>query len=300
MLQTAKNLAAVAILATGTLSGPAVAQEKTIRIGWTAWADAEAVTKMAAQILEERLGYNVELTLADIAIQYSGVASGDLDVMLMSWLPETHRDYMEEVAGRVVDLGPLYVGAKLGWAVPTYIPEDQLSSIEDLKNDEVREQLGGQIIGIDPGAGLMRLSKQAIEEYGLDNYQLVASSGAGMTAQLDRAVQRNNWIVVTAWNPHWMFSAYDLRYLEDPQGVLGGAEHIDAVARLGFYQDFPEAAAFLARMFLPLEELEAVMYEAQQTSYEEAVANYIKTHEARVNYWVTGEIGSTDDATAGD
>lgn len=299
MLDTVKKLAVGTVLAVGMLSGTANAQEdKSIEIGWTAWADAEAVTKLAKSVLEDRLGYNVKLTLADIAIQYSGVASGDLDVMMMAWLPQTHKDYWAKVSGDVVDLGPLYLGAKLGWAVPAYIPEDQLSSIEDLKNEDVQEKLGGKIIGIDPGAGLMRLSKQAVEDYGLDDYELVSSSGAGMTAQLDRAVQRDNWIVVTAWNPHWMFSAYDLRYLKDPKGVLGAAEHIDAVARQGFYQDHPEAAAFLARMFLPLNELEAIMYEAQQSSYEEAVANYIKNHEARINYWVTGEFGSGEQSAS--
>lgn len=296
MLDAVKKLALgtalVGALLIGSVGVPANAQDdKSINIGWTAWADAEAVTKMAAQLLEERLGYDVELTLADIAIQYSGVASGDLDVMMMAWLPQTHQDYMEQFAGDVVDLGPLYTGARLGWAVPSYVPEDQLGSIADLQNEEVAEQLGGRIVGIDPGAGLMRLSNQAVEEYDLSDYQLVSSSGAGMTAELDRAVQRDQWIVVTAWNPHWMFSAYDLRYLEDPEGVLAGVEHVDAIARQGFYNDHPEAAAFLARMYLPLDELEEVMFKAQQTSYEEAVAEYIKTHEERVNYWVTGEIG---------
>ncbi|WP_119461804.1 glycine betaine ABC transporter substrate-binding protein [Rhodospirillaceae bacterium SYSU D60014] len=296
MLDAVKNLALGTALIGGLLAGsagtPANAQDdKSINIGWTAWSDAEAVTKMAAKILEERLGYDVELTLADVAIQYSGVASGDIDLMMMAWLPQTHQDYMEKFAGEVIDLGPLYTGARLGWAIPNYIPKDQLSSIEDLQKEEVAEKLGNRIVGIDPGAGLMRLSNEAVEEYGLDDYQLVSSSGAGMTAELDRAVQRDEWVVVTAWNPHWMFSAYELRYLEDPKGVLAGVEHIDALARKGFYNDHPEAAAFLARMYIPLEELETVMFKAQETSYEEAVAEYIETHEERVNYWVTGEIG---------
>src|SRR3546814_9098656 len=98
---------------------------------------------------------------------------------------------------------------------------------------------------IDPGAGLMRLSKDAVEEYGLDDYELVSASGAAMTAALERAVKRKEWIVVTGWSPHWMFGAHELRYLEDPKGVLGGQEHIDVIARKGFYQDHPEVGAFL-------------------------------------------------------
>src|SRR3546814_19299032 len=67
---------------------------------------------------------------------------------------------------------------------------------------------------IDPGAGLMRLSKDAVEEYGLDDYELVSASGAAMTAARERAVKRTEWIVVTGWSPHWMFGAHELRYLE--------------------------------------------------------------------------------------
>ena len=109
--------------------------------------------------------------------------------MLMSWQPGTHEDYLDKVGPKVVNLGLLYTHARLGWAVPAYIPESKVESIADLAKDEVREKLDGTVTGIDPGAGLTRLSKQAIEDYGLD-YELQISSGAGMTAALERAVRR--------------------------------------------------------------------------------------------------------------
>ncbi|TVR83210.1 MAG: glycine betaine ABC transporter substrate-binding protein [Rhodospirillales bacterium] len=281
-------MAAGVVLAFGIATSPALA-EKKVNIGWTAWSDAEFITTLTKQILEERFDYEVELTLADIAIQYQGVARGDLDFMMMSWLPSTHQDYMEQVGTDVFSPGILYTDARLGWAIPDYIPEDELSSIEDLNKPEVRQQLGGRIQGIDPGAGLMRLSLQTIDDYGLD-YELVSASGAGMTAALDRAIRRNEWIVVTGWSPHWKFGAYELRYLEDSKGSLGGAERVHVIARNGFGQEHPEVLGFLARMHLPLDELQSAMYEATQTSYEEAAAAYIENNPARIEYWVTGEI----------
>jgi glycine betaine/proline transport system substrate-binding protein len=270
------------------LAAPVQAQD--VRIGWTAWSDAEFVTKLAARVMEERMDQEVELVQTDIAPQYQGLASGDIDAMLMSWLPGTHSDYMENVGSDVVDLGILYGYARLGWVVPDYIPESELSSIEDLKKDSVREQLDGTITGIDPGAGLTRLSKKAIEEYGLDGYDLQISSGAGMTAALERAVNREEWIVVTGWSPHWKFGAYDLRYIEDPQGVLGSYERVHALARQGFYQENPEAALFLARMHFDIEELQAAMFQAQETSYEEAVTQFIEDNPELIDYWVTGKM----------
>ncbi|WP_399360298.1 glycine betaine ABC transporter substrate-binding protein [Thiohalobacter thiocyanaticus] len=266
-----------------------VQAEKSIRIGWTAWSDAEFVTKLAARILEQELDYDVELIQTDIAPQYQGLSTGDIDIMLMSWQPGTHADYIEKLGNKLVNLGLLYTHARLGWVVPAYIPESEVSSIADLKNAQVKDKLDDTITGIDPGAGLTRLSKQAIEDYGLD-YELQISSGAGMTAALDRAIRRNEWIVVTGWSPHWMFGKYDLRYLDDPKGVLGSFERVHAVARKGFYQDDIEAAGFFSRMQLPIDDLQAAMYDAQESSYEEAVTRYIDNNPERIRYWLTGEL----------
>ncbi len=267
-----------------------VQAEDPVRIGWTAWSDAEFITKLTAQLIEERMDREVELIQTDIAPQYQGLASGDIDMMMMAWLPGTHEDYMDAVGSDIVSLGILYGYARLGWAVPTYIPEDQLSSIEDLKDDAVRSQLDGTITGIDPGAGLTRLSEQAIEDYGLDGYQLQISSGAGMTAALARAVRRDEWIVVTGWSPHWKFGAHDLRYLEDPRGTLGSFERVHAMSRQGFYQDNPEVALMVSRIHLDLDVLQDAMFYAQENSYEEAVDRFIDEHDDLVDYWVTGTI----------
>lgn len=260
-----------------------------IKIGWTAWSDAEFMTKLAKKVLEDRMGYDVELIQTDIAPQYQGIATGSIDLMLMSWLPGTHQDYMDKTCTKVVNLGVLYTHARLGWVVPDYIPASEVASIADLKKDSVNDKLDGTITGIDPGAGLTRLSKKVIKKYSLNDYDLQISSGAGMTAALERAVRRNEWIVVTGWSPHWKFGRWNLRYLEDPKGVLGSYERIHAIAREGFYQQNVEAAAMITRMHLPIDQLEAAMNKAQETSYEEAVNDYIANHPERINYWISGE-----------
>ncbi len=295
---TAGLLTALATMATWAV--PAHAQEGkgetsievgVVRIGWTAWSSAEAVLNIARKVLEDRMGYDVEPVMTNIGVQYQGLARGNIDAMLMAWLPTTHKPYWDKVAGEVVNLGPVYLGARLGWAVPAYVPESELGSVEDLKKIEVRERLHRQIQGIDPGSGLMQVSEKALDTYGLEDYHLISASGAGMTAALERAARREQWIVVTAWSPHWMFARWDLRYLKDPRGVLGGKERVHVLVRQDFYQDYPnEVTGFLTRLYLPLPDLEAVMLEATETSYEQAAAEYVEAHPRRVHYWVTGEI----------
>ena len=286
MLKLTSRALTTAMLGAAVAGTSASAQEVTI--GWTAWSDAEFVTKLANEILENN-GHEVELTQTGIAPQYQGIASGDVDMMLMSWQPGTHGDYLDGIAGEYTDLGPLYTRARLGWVVPDYIPKDQLSSIRDLKQDSVRERLDGTITGIDPGAGLSNLSEDAVEDYDLD-YNIQFSSGAGMTAALDRAINREEWIVVTGWSPHWKFGAYDLRYLEDPEGSLGGPERIHALSRTGFHADHPSVTEVITRMYIPISMLESYMAYAQDNSYEEAVDKFIEDESERVDYWVTGEL----------
>lgn len=265
----------------------ALAQAKPIRIGWTAWSDAEVVTNIAKLILEQRLGQKVELVMTDVALQYAALQRGQIDLMLMAWLPGTHKSYWEKVKDDVEDLGVLYSDAKLGWAVPADIPVSTLRTIDDLTKPDVREKLGGRIQGIDAGAGLMKLSEAALKTYGLD-YKLLTASDAAMVSALDRAIQRKQWIVVTTWSPHWMFSQYKLRYLEDPKQALGGSESIHALARKGFSADFPKAAAFVRNMKVPLSDLESVMLKARDSSAAKEAAAYVAARGEVVNRWLAG------------
>lgn len=277
----------LAALLAGTMvtSALAASDTKVVKIGWAPWSDAEFVTKLAAKIIQDNLGQKVELVQTDVAPLYQGVSRGDLDAMLMAWFPATHADYYKRVEGKVEDLGPLYEGAKLGWVVPETVPESEIKSIEDLKKASVHEKLKGQIQGIDPGAGLTRLSEEAVKAYGL-NYKLQISSEAAMLTTVERANRSDGWFVATAWSPHWMFGKYKLRYLEDPKGALGAAEHVNALARKGFKEDNPKVAALLEKMSIPLPDLEKAMFEAQETSYDKAVDKYIADNPDRIKEWL--------------
>ncbi|WP_377298884.1 glycine betaine ABC transporter substrate-binding protein [Rhizobium sp. SGZ-381] len=266
---------------------PSFAQDaKPVKIGWAAWSDAEFVTKLAARLIKDEMGREVDLVQTDVAPLYQGVARGDLDVMMMAWLPQTHADYFAKVKDKVDTLGSVYEGAKLGWVVPSYIPESEIASIEDLKKPEVAKKLKNTVQGIDPGAGLTRLSQDALKTYGLDDYKLQISSEAGMLTTVNRAERSKNWFVATSWSPHWMFGKYELRYIADPKKALGEAEHVDVLARKGFREDNAEVAGFLSRMKLPIADLEKAMFTAQETSYDEAVATYIKDHPDQIKAWI--------------
>ncbi|MFL0769021.1 MAG: glycine betaine ABC transporter substrate-binding protein [Prochlorococcus sp.] len=262
---------------------------ETIRIGWSAWADAEVVSLMAKALIENHYNKPVDLVMADIGIQYEAVARGDLDLMLMAWLPKTHKDYWSTVWDRVIDLGPMYSG-RLGWVVPDYVPEQKVASLSNLAEAKIAKGFKNRIQGIDPGSGLMQMSQTAMKDYKLVEMKLVSASGAAMTAVLDKSIREQEWVVVTGWTPHWMFARYPLRFLEDPKGVFGGREGIHALARMGLDQDHPKVVNLLSRFRLRDQELSALLLDADKTSPEQAVSNYLSRNKTRVTYWVTGAI----------
>lgn len=272
---------------TGGTAGARTEDDGIISIGWTAWADAEIVSKLATTIIAQGMKKPVELTLSDIDVQYRNVAEGNLDLMMMSWQPVTHGDYIARYSADMVDLGTIYEDTKLGWAVPTYIPEEEVASVADLKRH--RDKFAGRIVGIDPGAGLMKRTRGLIEDEALDGWTLEEGTGPLMAKKVIDANSKGEWIVATLWNPHWIFAEVDLRYLDDPEGVFGPAESVHVMARKGFEDDYPEVAAFIRRFSLEMEQLETLMADARKLGHKKAIYQFLEQNQDLVLYWVKGE-----------
>lgn len=226
------------------LTGGSDAEEggQDISIALIAWEEAIATTAMWEVILQEK-GYNVEVTDVDVAPAFQGVANGDVDLYLDTWLPATHEQYWNDYGDQIEDLGSWYDNAILTLTVPTYM--EDVNSIPDLLDHA--DELDNRIVGIDPGAGLTDTTQNsAMPGYGLDDeFELVTSSGAAMLAELDSAITDEEPIVVTLWRPHPAYAQHDLKDLEDPEGLMGEAESIHSIGREGFGEDFPEVAGWI-------------------------------------------------------
>ena len=93
----------------------------------------------------------------------------------------------------------------------------------------------------------------------MDDWQLIEGSSAAMVAELKKAINNKEPIIVTGWSPHWMFSSFDLKYLDDPKGSFGGAEDINTLVRKGLEQDAPGAYKILDQFAWEMSDMEAVM-----------------------------------------
>lgn len=260
----------------------AAEEEKVIRVGIVNWTDSIAMTNIVRVILEEELGYTVETTYADIAVIFSSIAQQDYDLYVDAWLPVTHKTYMDEYGEDLEKISKTFEGARIGLVVPEYVEIDSITELNAHK-----EKFNGDIVGIDTGAGIMKTTNQAIEEYDLD-FDLKASSGPVMTATLKGAIEENRWVVVTGWKPHWKFARWDLKFLEDPQKLYGEVENTWAVAHTDFREDFPDVTAFLENFMLSDQQLGTVMgmmNDSDKEAYEVA-KEWVHNHPEAVQEWV--------------
>ncbi|MFZ3591170.1 glycine betaine ABC transporter substrate-binding protein [Bacillus sp. DJP31] len=154
----------------------------------------------------------------------------------------------------------------------------------------VGEQVDYEIVGIDPGAGLMKLTiDNVLPEYGLEDWEVIEGSGAAMAAALKKAYDKEEPIIVTGWSPHWKFASFDLKYLEDPKGIYGGAEDVHTIARLGLADDHPDAHKLLDQFNWEPADLESVMMLTQEgAESEEAAAQWVSENEELVSTWTKG------------
>ncbi len=274
-------LGAAATLVVAMSSTLASADSKTLSIGYVdGWSDSVATTHVAAEVIKQKLGYDVKLQAVATGIMWQGVATGKLDAMLSAWLPVTHGEYWTKNKDKVVDYGPNFKDAKIGLIVPEYV---KAKSIEDLKTDTTFKN---KIVGIDAGSGVMLKTDEAIKQYGLD-YKLQASSGAAMIAELTRAEDKQESIAVTGWVPHWMFAKWKLRFLDDPKGIYGAAETVNSIGSKGLEKKAPEVAAFLKKFqWASKDEIGEVMLAIQEGAKPDAAAkDWVAKHPERVAEW---------------
>ncbi len=279
--------AAGALLAGCEPDGPTPAdarvQKEPVSIAYVEWARATAISHVAAEILRTQ-GFEVELENVANAAMWQSVASGDTDAILCAWLPATHQMFYGpegEFSHQVVNMGPNYYGAQLGLVVPSYVDIDSMQNLD--ANANMFDQ---EIVGIDPGAGMMQQTETMIENdtYGMGDWNLLEGSGPTMTAALEDAVLAEEPIVVTGWKPHWMFGRWDLKILDDPENVYGKQETINTIVREGLAEDNIAAFRFFETFdWTQLDLGQVLVWNEEGVQPTESAKQFVNEHVEKIN-----------------
>lgn len=227
---------------TGEEPGATDGPRGTITLGYIgSWTDGLSTAYLLDNQLT-KLGYEVvHEDLSNPAVLYTGLGDGAIDIYPSAWPEVTHAEYMAQQGDNVVSLGAYYDGAALTITVPAYVDIDSLAELA-----ENRDRFNGDIIGIEPGAGLTGVTEDMMPVYGLDDWNLVTSSTATMITELRGAIADQSDIVVTLWRPFWPYGEMDLKDLQDPEGAMGDTESLHFLANHQFAASYPDAADLIA------------------------------------------------------
>ncbi|WP_443190858.1 ABC transporter substrate-binding protein [Pseudomonas indica] len=241
-------LLALPFLFAGSLQAAEDARCELVRLSDVGWTDITMTTAVARLVLGE-IGYRTQIKRMSLPETYRTLAEGQTDVFLGNWMPaqsELVQPHLD--SGRIEKLQTNLPTVRYTLAVLTPGYEAGLHDFADIH--KFKEQLNGQIFGIEPGNEGNAMIKGMIRDntFGLSGFTLVESSESGMLNHVERAQRMGKWAVFLGWEPHPMNERLRMNYLSGGDKFFGpdyGAAQVNTVARGGFSDECPN----LARLF---------------------------------------------------
>lgn len=222
-----RNLSTAAVLASLIVPASVMAKDKIV-IGEQNWTGAIAIQHILGDVIKTRLDGDVSYLAGDVPVLFSAAAKGDgsVDVLTDIRLPNQSAAWAKYVTGGTRSLVPNahpYTGEQ-GFYIPGYLQDKYgVKSIYDLKKPEVAklfEPVGGgkaELLVGPAGWESTYIGQIKAKDYGFaDKFESVSTEASVTYAKLASAYKAQRGVVFYAYTPDWIFSAYDLRRLEEP------------------------------------------------------------------------------------
>ncbi len=249
-----------------------------------------AVTGQVVQTVLERLGHEVELKTGSHSQIFPQLGAGQVDLLVAAWLPSAHRVYWDKHGANARELGTLYRGARLYWAVPDYIPAAEVSRVEDLRKPEVNSKMVKTIRGTGPDSGLMIGSRKIMESYGLerDGYKLLPGKHEEWQQYFEDNYAARRWFVMPYFRPNYLNRIAEMRMIDERFEFLGGENNGVLVAHNSFIASAPpKTIKVLSRLELGLDAVAEMDYMVRigAMNPRDAARAWIQSNQTRVEGW---------------
>ena len=220
------------VLVSGALALALVASEasaETIRMSGFTWPGAVVTQEIVTNIIESRLGHEVEIVSVDIAAGMAAMCKGDgsIDIQVDFWMPnhqEKWNNYIADGSRECVRAGSNpYVGIQ-GMFIPGYVQDAySIKTVSDLADPEIAKLFDSDDDGKGEwwpgpaGWGSTNIGLVKARSYGFDEHiDSVVVSEAAFKAKFEADYAREKPVLFFYWTPEWLFAKYDLRKLEEP------------------------------------------------------------------------------------
>ena len=184
------------------------------------WSAAKITNTILAEVATQHpeLGVaKIEPTTLGPAPAWAGAQRGDIDLLAEVALPN-QQELADKAKDKVAMVHQTYGDAQQGWFVPTYATEPGqplagLTSVTQL--NDYAAALDNKLVDADPSFITTQQNAKRLQGYGLTLEQ-VASSEAAQLAELRRAYQAKEPILVYLYHPHWVFAEFQMTQLQEP------------------------------------------------------------------------------------
>ncbi|MBX5088372.1 glycine/betaine ABC transporter substrate-binding protein [Rhizobium lentis] len=249
-----------------------------------------AVTGAVVAEVLRRLGHSVKVRVGPHEKMFPMLAAGEIDLMAAAWLPEGHAQYWSQYGDAATQVATLYGDARFFWAVPSYVPADEVASIADLAKPSVASRMTRNIQGIGAGAAISRLSEQVLDLYQLraSGYSFRPGSQSDWISAYKQAVAERRWVIFPTWAPQYLNEGQLLRPLADPKRTLGGANNAVLVAPTEKFNDLPARTRLvLSRIEIGIDGVTAMdrMVNAEGLTPEDSARLWLGLNDQKVNSW---------------
>jgi glycine betaine/proline transport system substrate-binding protein len=210
-------LAAASVAASGM---PAVAQDgEPVRLAVNPWVGSEANVAVVSHLLENELGYEVEVVEIDENLAWQGFETGEVDAILEVWGHEADRALYIDERGLAQDAGLLGVNGTIGWYVPGWMAEEypditnweNLNKYAELFRTSESGDKGQFLLG-DPS--YVSNDAALIENLELDYELVTGGSEAALIESFGQATTQRTPLLAYFYEPQWAWSQEPL--LSDP------------------------------------------------------------------------------------
>ncbi len=268
-------------------------QCKTVNFGVVDWTDVR-VTTAVAQVLLEKLGYDINVSEHSVDGIYEEMASGNLDVFLGNWMPTMASIVEPHIQqSKIESLSMNLDNAKYTLAVPSYVYDAGVKTFADLAKH--KDKFDGRIYGLEKGNDGNLLIQKMIDknDFGLKPFRLYATSERIMLAQVKRRIRDDKWIAFLAWTPHPMNTQHDIRYLAGGDEYFGpnyGGSTVHTNTRKGLASSCPNVARFLNNLKFNVKMEGQLMGQVMNEFIpaDRAVRDWMHKNPKQVSVWLKG------------
>jgi len=225
-----RNLRQLMLAGAAVLAISASAEAKTqVVIGQLDWPGSTAIEEVLAQVMTEYLDADVTTISAAQEAMYEALDKGDgsVDVVADVWsdhLPAQMKAYVVPGSRETIILNNTpYLGTE-GIFVPSYVAEQGVTKLADLANPEFAKLFDsdgngkGELWAGAVGWESTNHSEVRAKSYGFAPYfEFTTVDQPVFLAQLKDAYAKKQPIAFYYWTPEWIFAAFELTKLEEPE-----------------------------------------------------------------------------------